>query len=763
MALDTQSSGILRFATFEVDLRARELRKQGKRIKVQEQPFHVLTVLLQRPGEVVTREELRNQNWPPDTFVDFDNSLNTAINKLREALGDSADNPRFIETLPRRGYRFLAPVSSHQRKRSRSIAVKWGGAGATAVVVVVAVAGGLFWHSRQARRLTDKDTIVLGEFANYTGDPVFDGTLREGLSVQLEQSPFLSLVSEDGIHQTLQMMERPANTQLRPEITREVCQRMGSAAALDGSIALIGTRYNLILKATNCANGDVLASTEAQANDKSHVLDALGKAASEMRRKLGESLSSTQKYNTPLEQATTPSLEALQAYSLGFKAEGAGDLSIALAFYKRATQIDPKFAMAYLGMAGGFGLIGESALAIENSRKAFSLRDRVSALEKLIIEEEYAFYASGDLTKALQTCELGARTYPRNFIFHEDLGQGLSYLGQYESGLAENLETLRLAPYRGAAYREVAHTYLYLNRVDQAEATAKEARAKNLNANLTDVFYGIAFYRQNTSEMARQLAHAKDVPGEEDMLLALAGDTVAYSGHLREAREFSRRAEDSAGQIRREEDTAMYRAVSAFREALFGNAGMARQLTAVSQGPSSGRDLDYATALAFAYSGDAQRARALADSLGKWFPEDTIVQFNYLPTLQAKLALLRANPQEALHSLESAASYELGLPANSLYNWPNLYPVYVRGEAYLAAHQGREAAAEFQKILDHRGIVLNEPIGALAHLQLARAYSLQGNTAMARAAYQDFLTLWKDADSDVPILKQAKAEYAKLR
>jgi DNA-binding winged helix-turn-helix (wHTH) protein/Tfp pilus assembly protein PilF len=771
MALDKQSSGILRFATFEVDLRAGELRKQGKHIKLQEQPFQVLTVLLQRPGEVVTREELRNQNWPPDTFVDFDNSLNTAINKLREALGDSADNPRFIETLPRRGYRFITPVSGGDgiakgpspspravgSSRRRKVIVAVG-----AVVLAVGIAGGMVWSSRNRPVLTEKDTIVLGDFANYTGDSVFDGTLREGLSVQLEQSPFLNLVSEDGIHQTLQMMEQPANTQLRPEITREVCQRMGSAAALDGSIALIGTRYNLILKATNCANGDVLESTEAQANDKNHVLDALGKATSEMRRKLGESLSSTKKYNTPLEQATTSSLEALQAYSLGFKAEGVGDLSTALAFYERATKIDPKFAMAYMGMAGGFGLIGESALAIENSRKAFSLRDKVSALEKLIIEGEYTFYASGDLTKAVQTCELGARTYPRSFIFHEDLGQGLNYLGQYELGLGENLAALRLAPYRGVAYREVAHTYLYLNRADQAEATAKEARAKNLKANLTDIFYGIAFYRQNTSEMARQLAHATDAPGEEDLLLALAGDTAAYSGHLREARKFSRRAEESAGQIRRKEDAATYRAVSAFREALFGKGAMARQLTAISQEPSSGRDLDYAAALAFAYAGDAQRARTLADSLGKWFPEDTIVQFNYLPTLRAKLALLRANPEEALHSLESTASYELGLPANSLYNWPNLYPVYVRGEAYLAAHQGREAAAEFQKILDHRGIVLNEPIGPLAHLQLGRAYVLQGDTGKARAAYQDFLTLWKDADPDIPIFKQAKAEYAKL-
>ena len=320
MALETRAPEIVRFGVFEVDLRAGELRKQGNRIRLQEQPLQVLAVLLQRSGEVVTREELRSQIWPQDTFVDFDNSLNTAINKLREALGDSADNPRYVETLPRRGYRFLAPVTSDglRKPAPHAAARKPVLLGAVSLLLLVAAtAAGWFWHSRHARVLSEKDTIVVGDFANSTGDAVFDGTLREGPSVQLEQSPFLSLVSEEQIHQTLRMMERPANTRLTLEITREVCQRTSSAAALDGSIALIGSRYNLILKAVNCVNGDLLASTEAQANDKSHVLDALGKAASVMRRKLGESLGTAQKYNTPLEQATTPSLEALQAYNFG--------------------------------------------------------------------------------------------------------------------------------------------------------------------------------------------------------------------------------------------------------------------------------------------------------------------------------------------------------------------------------------------------------------------------------------------------------------
>src|SRR2546425_459874 len=330
------------FGAFEVDLEAGEVRKHGIRLKLQEQPFQVLALLLRRPGQVVTREELRTQLWSADTFVDFEHGLNTAINKLREALGDSADNPRFIETLPRRGYRLIAPVteadgatrgtvagvSAAAPPRSRKIV-----ASMAVVVVAAGIAGGLLWRARQARHLSEKDTIVLGDFTNSTGDPVFDETLREGLSVELEQSPFLSFVSDEGIHQTLRMMERPAKTRLTPEITRQVCQRTNSTAALDGSIALIGTRYNLILKAVNCVNGDLLASTEAQANDKSHVLDALNTTASEMRRKLGESLNTVQKYNTPLEQATTPSLEALQAFSLGVKASLAGDVAAVVFFF----------------------------------------------------------------------------------------------------------------------------------------------------------------------------------------------------------------------------------------------------------------------------------------------------------------------------------------------------------------------------------------------------------------------------------------------
>src|SRR6202140_2717575 len=462
-----------RFGVFEVDLRAGEIRKNGLKIKLQEQPFQVLTFLLQNSPNLVAREDLRKRLWDEDTFVEFDHGLSNAIGRIREALGDSADNPRFIETLPRRGYRFIVPVTSVDGTtrgtatgvnaaappRSRKIVVT------VAVVALAAgVTGGLLWRARQARHLTERDTIVLGDFANSTGDAVFDGTLREGLSVQLDQSPFLSLVSEEGIHQTLRMMERPANTRLTPEITREVCQRTSSAAALDGSIALIGTRYTLILKAVNCANGDLLASTEAQANDKSHVLDVLGKAASEMRRRLGESLGTVQKYNTPLEQATTPSLEALQAYSLGFKTLGAGDSAAALPLFQRATELDANFAMAYWALANS---TADNTLTVESARKAFELRAGLSEREKLHIEILYHYTVTGNLMKARRSCEIGAQMYARDSIFLGYLSMFSNALGEYEAGLKESIDSHRLN-LPGLSYRNLLFSYLLLDRIKKA-------------------------------------------------------------------------------------------------------------------------------------------------------------------------------------------------------------------------------------------------------------------------------------------------------
>lgn len=797
------------FGPYAIDLRSGELRKFGTRVKMGEQTFQIMLMLLEAPGEMVTREELRARLWADDTFVDFDHGLNSAVQRLRDCLSDSAEKPRWVETVPRRGYRFvghlewsngsppseilanpgnenpnetsngedpasvrelvprlghriIAPVSGTDETkrgptRGRTVVV------ATVITLVaVGIAGGLIWRTRPAKHLTDKDTIVLGDFANSTGDAVFDGTLREGLAVELQQSPFLSLLSDQEVHESLQMMGKPANAQLIPEVTREVCIRTGSVVAVEGSIALIGTRYNLILKAIDCASGDLFASSEAQASDKSHVLDALGNAASAIRKKLGESLGSLQRYNTPLRQMTTPSLEALQAFNLGSSARGSGDDLAAVQFFERATQLDPNFAMAYDGMGDAHGDIGETVLSAEEIAKAYGLRAEVGEREKLLIEAEFHNLNTGDLVKVRRICEVGVRTYPRETGFRIDLGSVSYSLGQYEGGIGENREILRVRPNSSYVYRQLLLGRLALNQIEDAEAMAREAHAKGVDANLEALLYGIAFYRDDDAEMARQAARAMGAPGE-DLLLAMEADTAAFHGHLGEARQLSRRAADSAERASEKETAAGYFAVAALREALFGNAASARQEIAATKLHSSGRDVEYGLALALAFAGEEGRARALSEDMERRFPEDTVVRFNYLPVVLAKLALLHSNPQEALDSLAVATPYEFGLPSFSFYNWPNLYPAYVRGEAYLAANKGKEAAAEFQKVLTHRGLVLNEPIGALAHLGMARAYALDGDTANSRAAYQDFLALWKHADSEIPILKQAKAEYANLQ
>jgi serine/threonine protein kinase/Flp pilus assembly protein TadD len=633
-----------------------------------------------------------------------------------------------------------------------------------ATLVVAALAAGSYFFFHRIPRLTDKDTIVLADFTNKTGDVVFDGTLRQGLSVQLEQSPFLSIISYQQIQQTLQMMSQKPDVKLTPEIARELCQRMGSAAVLDGSIAQIGTQYLLTLKAVNCSSGESLASTEAQASDKNRVLDALGKVATDMRAKLGESLSTVQKFDTPVEQATTPSLEALQAYSLGWRNQaGKGDDAAAVPLYQRAIRLDPNFAMAYATLGTSYNNLGETSLAAENIRKAYDLHGRVSEREKFYIESHYYQFVVGDLEKARRAYELWAQTYPRDRVPPGNLTYIYGALGQYDKALAEAREAFRLEQASGLSYGNLVNSYLQLNRLEEARATAEEAQAKNFDSPpLRFVLYQLAFLQNDAAGMAQQVAWAAGKSGWDDLLLASEADTAAYSGRLGKAREFSRRAVASAERAEEKETAAGYEAEAALREALYGNAAEARQRALAALALSAGRDVQYGAALALSLAGDAARAQALADDLSKRFPDDTIVHFNYLPTIHARLALSHNDFSKATEALQAAAPYELGMPGAGTFT-PDLYPVYVRAEAYLAGHQGSEAATEFQKILDHRGIVVNAPIGALAHLGLARAYALQGDTAKARAAYQDFLTLWKDADPDIPIFIAAKTEYAKLK
>src|ERR1700691_5023784 len=632
----------------------------------------------------------------------------------------------------------------------------------TAIVVGLAVAGWLLF-SHKTHALTEKDTIVLADFTNATGDAVFDGTLRQGLSVQLEQSPFLSIISDQRIQQTLKMMDQKPDAKLTPEIARELCQRTASAAVLEGSIAEIGTQYLLTLKAVNCRNGETLASTEAEAGDKNHVLDALGKTASEIRNKLGESIRTVQKFDTPLEQATTPSLEALKAFSSGTKIQLTTGDAESIAFLKRAIELDPNFAIAYARLGIAFTSIGEPSVGAESTRKAYELRDRTSEAEKYFILATYYKEVTGNLEKAEQTCRLWIQDYPRSPMPHSYLA-GAVYppLGQYEKGVEEAKEATRLSPAFPISYAFLMFNYTALNRLDDAKAAYRLASEYKLGLLFySAALYQIAFLENDSDGMARLVARSAGHPGEDE-LSGLEAETIAYSGRLRSSQEASRRAMESAERAGEKEAAATYLALSALRDALFGDADEARRHAVLTMTRSSGRDVRYGAALAFAYTGDDGRTLALADDLNKRFPEDTLVQSNFLPVLRAKVALIRGNGSEAVEILRAATASELGVTTASTFGWTGMRPVFMRGEAYLAARQGGEAASEFQKILDHRGIVVNEPIGALAHLGLARASALQGDTAKAKAAYQDFLTLWKDADPDIPIFIAAKSEYAKL-
>ncbi len=767
------SRRLVRFGTYEVDLSAGELKKCGVKLKLSGQPFQVLAILLEQPGTIVTREELQKRLWP-DTFVDVDHNLNTAINRIREALGDSSDSPRFVETLPRRGYRFIFPVTPPREAESgaasvaaetklepvkKSSRLRWA---ATASIVVFGLAVGGWWvRSRKAHALTDKDTIVVADFTNTTGDTLFDGTLRQGLSIQLEQSPFLSLVSEQQIQQTLQMMGHKPDAKLTPEISREVCQRTGSAAVIEGSIAQIGTQYLLTVKAVKCASGESVASTEAQASDKNNVLDALGKTASEIRNRLGESRSTVQKFDTPLEQATTPSLEALKAYSLGMKTwEGKGN-SEAIPFFKRAVELDPNFALAYLALGIIYSNLAQTSLANANLNRAFELRDRVSERERDRITAEYYAIVAGDEEKAIPAYELWAKSYPRDNFAAEDLGSEYMLLGQWEQALSETQESLRLERNDVTAYFNLGQIYLALNDLDEANATFQHALEHKLDAgSLRLMMYYLAFLRGDAEEMKRQVEWAAGRPGSEDLLFSAQSDTEAYYGHMKKARDFSRRAVESALRAGAKETAATWQANAALREAEIGNSEQARRGTAAVLTMSSGIGVQKVAALALARLGDVARAGATAEDLAKSNPANTLLNYYWLTTIRAAIELGHNDPAKAVELLQPAGAYEMGVPPP--FQFGTMYPAYVRGEAYLALHQGSQAAAEYQKILEHRGIVLNCLNGALAHLQIARAYAMQGDTAKAKAAYQDFLTLWKDADPDIPILIAAESEYAKL-
>jgi serine/threonine protein kinase/tetratricopeptide (TPR) repeat protein len=637
-----------------------------------------------------------------------------------------------------------------------------------AVVVLVAalIAVGLYLRSRsatpvaKATPLTEKDTVVLADFDNKTGDAVFDDALKQALAVELGQSPFLNILSDRRAEETLHLMGQKSNERITRDIARELCIRTGSKAIILGTISNLGSQYVIGVDAVGCNSGDTLAKEQEEAAGKQDVLKALGKAAVSLRARLGESLASVQKFDVPVE-ATTTSLEALKAFSMGittFRAKGNAE---AIAFYRRALELDPNFAVAYASLGLVYANLGQASLAAENIKKAYALRDRVSEREKYRIAALYYSYVTGELEQSSQAYELWAKSYPQDAVPHNNLGFIYSELGQYEKALTETQESQHLEP-NLIGYTNLAGIYLALNRTDDAEKMIEQAQERKFEGDLLhSTIYQLAFIRNDTAEMERQVAWAAGKPGTEDQLLSSQSDTEAYHGQLSKARDFSRRAVDAAVRSDSKETAAMWQVNAALREAEFGNTATAKQDVAAALALAPGRDVKLLSALTLARVGEAGRAKAIAGELEKSYPSQTILKVYWLPTIKAAIELDANNSAQALVSLEAAAPYELGGP--SQFQMGTLYPAYIRGQAYLLAHNGTAAAAEFQKFLDHRGIVLNFVTGPLAHLQLARAYAMAGDTAKAKSAYQDFLTLWKDADPDIPILKEAKAEFAKLQ
>jgi eukaryotic-like serine/threonine-protein kinase len=634
-------------------------------------------------------------------------------------------------------------------------------AGAAGALVLYA-AGYLYLH--RTPKLTAKDTMVLAEFENKTGDPVFDQTLRQGLAVQLEQSSSLRIVSDESIRQALHLMNRSAETPLTPEIAREICERTGSTAVLEGSIASLGSQYVLWLRARNCRTGEALAQEQLQAGRKEEVLNALSRIAIQIRTRLGESLATIQQHSTPLEQATTSSLEALKAYSDGRSALYAHGGSAAIPHLQRAIAIDPQFAMAYGDLSMVYWNMGQTDLSAEYTRKAYEFRDRVSDRERLWILFLYDRQVTGNLPRELQTLESWVRTYPADWLpFSLLAGWGTLGTGQYERGLQAAQEALRLNPDNTFSYMGAIHNFL-LDRFAEAADTLQQAAERKLEIpEFLLLRYYLAFLKGDQAGMEREIERAPEELGEDKMSHNQAM-VLAYSGQMRQARTTWERAVAMAQQAGNREGAARYEAAEAVCEAHFGNAAAAKERARAALQLAKDRDVEYAAAVALALSGDSVGSQRLAGDLEKRFPEDTPVQFEYLPTLHALSALAHQAPLDAVERLQRALPYDFALPGTAFSSmFGGLYPAYVRGEAYLKAQRGPEAAAEFQKILDHRGIVFADPIGTLAHLQLGRALVLSGEKDRARSAYRGFLTLWKDADPDIPILKQAKTEYANLQ
>jgi DNA-binding winged helix-turn-helix (wHTH) protein/Flp pilus assembly protein TadD len=814
--MQSPASSRIRFGPFELDLTTGELRStdtaESKNVLLREQAFQVLRMLVERPGKIVFREEIKSTLWPNDTVVDFDQSINATIKTLRRALGDSADNPRYIETLARRGYRLMVATEylesapgiargeaastlaypeargligkkvSHDRavttkapekdrenryqsaaemsndlarvqgqvQPSRLRLRRWFGA--AALLVVITAAFWLSWSYRRLVTLSATDTIVLADVKNETSNPVFDDALNTALRDGMEQTPYLNILGTDKVFGTLAQLNLPPATKLTPEVARQVCLRTNSKLVITASIADAGNGFRIGLNAADCQSERIVAGIRKEAADQNQVIHVLGLAAAQLRRKLGEPAASLARFNQPLDEALSSSVEALQVGTLGYKRHIAGDIKGAIPYYKRVLELDPNLARTYDGLAAAYRRVDEEDLAVWANKKAYELRARMTEPNRL--ETEYLYYAwvTGEREKAVSAILQLVQTFPRNVTARINLASCLAFLGQPEKAADEAREAARLQP-TPFAYAEWAAHARDAERLNEAQAVLDEAAVRKFDSTGLQIErVQLAFLRNDERALQEQWNQTKGRPDAYQFLL-FRSYVEEYHGRFRRARELIQQALDVAL------GTGEFRYFIAMSEAGSGDSAPAVQSAATALRTVSRREGKQYLALAFARAGNIEQARKIADALDQDAPLDTLVQNYNLPTIRAAMKLNANDPAGAIAALQPSLKYELSFNA---FSFNSLYPAYIRGLAYLQLGEGRLAAAEFQKLVDHRGLVAMDVIGALAHLQMAKAQKMTGDEASARKWYEDFLALWKDADPDVPIYQQAKAEYARL-
>ena len=767
-----ERKSVLRFGNFELHEAAGELRKHGIKIKLQQKPLQILRILLEHPGEVVSREQLQRALWPDGVFVDFDHGLNTAIKKLRDALGDTAASPRYIATVDRQGYRFLAPVTTEDlgppaangtpaapavlpaygelpvgRSRRGWFAV-------VAACAIIALAGWLYFQRPRSAPLTETDTVLLGEFTNSTGDPVFDGTLKQALGISLRQSPFLEFVSDAKVADVLKEMTRPADTPLTPEVAREVCQRAGAKASIEGAVAALGSDYVIGLKAVNCGTGAVLASEQATVASKEQIIAGLGGIATKLRSELGESLASVQKYDVPLQEATTSSLDALKAYSLAKVVFDRGDYQAAIPLFKHAVELDPNFAQAYESVGISLSNASQNDEAQDWIRKAYQMRRRASQREQLLITTAYYNVVTQQVDKRIETLRMMRQLYPRDVASANNLAAELTQCGRFEEALQQAQDTVRMAPTLHTGYELLGIAYLGLNRWQEAHQVREKEMALHVDYHWDHFdLYNIGYWQHDPAEMQRQVEWAKGNRYESFLWNAMAGEAAA-EGRLRRSLQLFRKAQAGALQAGLHSSAEQTAAEGELMQVLL---GMPRPAVSMPKGASDST-LRF-VGLADALQGKTQAAGAVMTEMLRRYPESTYVNKVWVPAIRAELALHRGAPEEAIQLLQPAAGYEFGWRTQ---NWAN----YIRGRAFLRAGRPEAAAAEFQKILDHPGICLAGTLAPLpynlSYLELGRALSKTSDVAGARRAYQQFLAAWGSADPGLPLLRQAREELSRL-